>query len=129
MNQGSVFLKERGVVLLLTFPAPLLRLPAAFLVLHLEAVGSLRELMQLSNSAKLVEFSLELGKRGSGQRGLSARACLGRWVGLLGAGRRVEGGRFLLPTAASVLKLLVFISPPPSVLNHTSLLFVVQESI
>ena len=42
----------------------------------------------------------------------------------------MEGGRFLLlPAAESVLKLLVFFFSPLSVLNHASLLFVVQESL
>lgn len=69
--------ESRRVVLLLTFPAPLLRLPTAFLVLPLEAAGSLCELTQLNNSAKPGEFSMEVGKMR--QRGLNARACSGSW--------------------------------------------------
>ncbi|XP_042646138.1 histone deacetylase 3 isoform X1 [Tyto alba] len=42
--------KRRRVVLLLTFPAALPHLPAAFLVLRLGALGSLCELVQLNSS-------------------------------------------------------------------------------
>ena len=54
--------KRGRVVLLLAFPAPLLHVPAACPVLCLEAVGSLRELIQLNNTAKLGELSVESAK-------------------------------------------------------------------
>lgn len=98
VNQGSALLKEGGVVLLLTFPASLLCLLPAFLVLHLEAIGSLCELMQFSNSAKPGEFSMELGKQG-GRQGTECQSLLRKVGGI--AGSRVKGRRRQVSSASS----------------------------